>query len=134
MINISWNHEAAQAEAFASLLPKAIEAIDRWAYVDGSMQTDEFGPYYDVITRGEKTNIYHKVLRPATLRLGAMKALQEAPDHWVGHLSSILQIFENIASGGDVRDGKMFHDPSFWRPQTLDFMVQLAMFREVTFA
>jgi hypothetical protein len=128
-ISISWTHGAASAPAFAPLIPKAIDAIERWAYVEGRLQTDEFGPYYDVITRGIKTDVYHKVLRPATLRLGAMKALQDAPEHVPGWYDAIDEIFTNvIAETGSV------HNPDRWADRTLDFMVQLAWFREVMFA
>lgn len=135
MINISWQHEAARAEAFASLLPKAIVAIDRWAEVPDVMNTDDFSPYYDVLIReGIKYpgNQRHRVLRPATLRLGAMKALQDAPSWWGGFDQELTQIFTNV--GGVQMGGWSVHQPSAWYDTTLDFMVQLALFREVMFA
>lgn len=132
-ISISWQHEAAQAPAFASLLPKAIEATDRWITVPGKLQEDEFGVYYWMQIRDEpqlKSPLHSKfwVLRPSTLRLGAMKAIQDAPDHWMGYSTSLMQIFENLALGCAP------HRPTHWDEPTLDFMVQLAWFREVMFA
>jgi hypothetical protein len=131
-ILVHWEHEAAQAKAFASLLPKTIEAIERWVTVPDKMQEDRFGFYYDIVTQGIKTDVYHKVLRPATLRLGAMKALQDAPLIWGGFDQELTQIFTNI--GGVQMGGHAVHQPGAWYPTTLDLMVQLAWFREVMFA
>jgi hypothetical protein len=136
MIQISWSHGAAEASAFAALVPKALKSIDRWAETDGVQEMDEFGPYYDILIReGIKNpgNKRHHTLRPATLRLGAAKALQDAPDHWFGWHNEIEEIFNNLLDGTRMARSTM-HDPIQWSEQTLDFMLQLAWFREVMFA
>lgn len=137
MISVSWNHPAAGAPAFASLLPKTLEAISRWANVpSGLMDEDEWGPFYRVGLTGEgKAPVAPGttwLLRPATLRLGAMKALQDAPSWWSGFDQELTQIFMNV--GGNQMGGTLFHQPDAWYETTLDFMVQLAWFREVWFA
>lgn len=142
-ISISWQHASAGAPAFASLLPPTIKAIERWARVPGKMQEDEFGFYYDVlIGEGVLKSPYvgHKPLRPSTLKLGAMKALQDAPSHWRGWDDEITEIFKNVACGTlttpttGMSAVSQFHIPELWNATTLDFMVQLAWFREVMFA
>lgn len=136
MINISWHHAAADAQAFASLLPKTLDGIERWAYPVGNLDTDGFGPFYRVkIREGIKAPVSPEaswLLRPATLRLGAMKALQDAPSWWSGFDQELTQMFINI--GGHQMGGTMSHQPAAWYPTTLDLMVQLAWFREVWFA
>lgn len=136
MINISWDHKAAQAPTFAVLLPGALSAIDRWAEPVGRMQSDEYGVFYRVILR-EGVNAKAPVaedtswlLRPATLRLGAMKILQEAPALHLGFSDEIMDTFVNVGlRSQDATFG--IHD---FHKETLDLMVQLAWFREVWFA
>lgn len=138
MINVSWQHAGAGAPAFSSLIPASIKAIERWAEVDGKMQEDGFGLYYDVLVGRnvpKSPMLTHKVLRPSTLKLGAMKALQEAPDHWRGWDDQIVEIFKNVACGSTTQVSvREYHIPELWHPTTLDFMIQLAWFREVVFA
>lgn len=134
-IVLSWKHQGARPEAFAPLVPKALQAIDRWGETVGKMAEDEFGVFYWVKTRdgikspdgGSKL----RILRPATLRLGTQSALKDAPDHWVGHTESLARIFVNLM---ECQGRDEMHRPTEWTLEALDFMVQLAWFREVWFA
>jgi hypothetical protein len=135
VINISWNHQGADVAAFAPLLPKTLIAIERWAEPKGKMEADDHGPFYWVKTRDEVKapdgGSKLRVLRPATLRLGAMKALQDAPDYHIGRHDELECVFFNVIN---IRQVGNVHDYGTWDTSTLDFMVQLAWFREVWFA
>lgn len=122
MIVLHWQ---ASPRQFASLLPRTLIAIERWATVQGVMQTDAYGPFYDLYVVQDDT-LRHLVLRPATLRLGMQKALEDVTDHWAGWENELGQMFTAYASG-------RVHEPDFWSESALDFMVQLAWFREVLF-
>lgn len=126
-IALEFKHDIAE---WADQMPNAIKAIDRWAEVHGHQMLDQFGVYYQLHIRNEvkvPTNKVFWVIRPATLRLGAQKALQEAGSHWAGWEREISNILYRVSRPQPF-------EPGSFDERELDFMVQLALFREVWFA
>lgn len=115
------------------LLRTTIDAIDRWARTlqgPGSNR-DQFGKYYDVRIRDDvntKVNLKGSwVLRPATLNLGATKALQDARFYRPGWNDTLDRLWHAVSSNRPLHDSDISH-------ADLDFLVQLAWFRgEVLF-
>lgn len=127
-IALEFKHDMTE---WAKALPGAILAIERWGEVSGHMMLDQFGIYYLVKTRDDVKapdgGAKLRVLRPATLRLGAQKALQEAGTHWLGWQREISGILYVVSRPNLITESS-FDD------RELDFMIQLALFREVWFA